>query len=139
MSHYEMAVLLSPDLSDKNVQKFAEEARKLLEKHGAIEIGDEKIERRSLAYPLKKKTEGFYIFTSFVGPATIPEAVRTELLHREDLLRLAFIRKSTRQVKAEKAKEVKAKQSAEAAKSQAESPEPESQNPAEPAKEGKNG
>ncbi len=93
MEHYEVAMLLSPDFSDKDVERFAQETKEMLSKFGATDIGEEKIERRAFAYPVKKHNEGFYVFIGFNGPPNLPGEVRTELRHREGLLRLAFIRK----------------------------------------------
>ncbi len=93
MTHYEAAFLLSPNLSDKDVEKFVGETKALLEKHGAVELLEAKVERRTLAYPVKKHTEGFYVFIEFDGPETLPENVRVELRHHEDLMRIAFVHK----------------------------------------------
>ena len=101
MNNYEIAALLTPDLSERDVQKFIRELKGLLEKHGATEIGQEKVERRPLAYQVKKHTEGYYIFIDFTAPATAPQDIRNEFRHREELLRLAFIRKPLPQTKPE--------------------------------------
>ena len=93
MNHYETAFLLSPDLGDKDVEKFAREARDFLTGNGATEVAEPRIERRALAYPLKKHTEGHYVFVSFTGPAALPEQLRVEFRHREEVLRQASVRK----------------------------------------------
>lgn len=108
MNHYETAMLLSPALSDKDVNKFVQEARELLTKHGAAELAPEKTERRPLAYPVKKHTEGTYVFINFDGPPTLPAEMKSELRHRDELLRLAFIRKPERALKAEAEAEARA-------------------------------
>jgi small subunit ribosomal protein S6 len=93
LQHYEAAMLLSPNLSDKDVEKFVQETRELLAKYGATEMGEEKVERRAFAYEVKKHNEGFYVFVDFNAPPDLPAQVKVELRHREELLRLAFIRK----------------------------------------------
>jgi small subunit ribosomal protein S6 len=108
LNHYETAMLLSPALSDKDVNKFVQEARELLTKHGAAELAPEKTERRPLAYPVKKHTEGTYVFINFDGPPTLPAEMKGELRHRDELLRLAFIRKPERALKAEAEAEARA-------------------------------
>ncbi len=108
MNHYETAMLLNPALSDKDVSKFVQEARELLTKHGAAELAPEKTERRPLAYPVKKHTEGTYVFINFDGPPSLPAEMRSELRHRDELLRLAFIRKPERALKAEAEAEARA-------------------------------
>lgn len=93
MNHYEAAMLLNPGLSDKDVDKFVAEMRDLLATKEAVEIDDGRVERRNLAYPVKKNTEGYYVFINFDAPPTLPDAMKLELKHREELLRLAFIRR----------------------------------------------
>ena len=93
MNHYEAAVLLTPAMSDKDVAKFVQETTELLQKHGASDVAEAKVDRRPLAYPVKKHTEGFYVFIHFDAPGTLPALMRTEYRHHEGILRLAFIRK----------------------------------------------
>jgi small subunit ribosomal protein S6 len=93
LNHYEAAMLLKPGLSDKDVEKFIAEMRELLGAKEAVEIDEGRVERRNLAYPVKKNTEGYYVFIQFDAPPTLPDAMKLELKHREELLRLAFIRR----------------------------------------------
>ena len=93
MNHYEVATLLTPDLTEKDIQVYIEEMKGLLQQHGAVDIDEPKTGRRTLAYPVRKHTEGQYVFIQFDSPATLPEVIRTELKHREGILRLAFIRR----------------------------------------------
>ncbi len=93
MNHYEAAMLLNPGMSDKDVEKFVAEMHDLLAAKEAVEIDDGRVERRHLAYPVKKNTEGYYVFIQFDAPPTLPDAMKLELKHREELLRLAFIRR----------------------------------------------
>jgi small subunit ribosomal protein S6 len=93
LNHYEVATLLTPDLTEKDIQVYIEEMRSLLQQHGAVDIDEPKTGRRTLAYPVRKHTEGQYVFIQFDSPATLPEVIRTELKHREGILRLAFIRR----------------------------------------------
>lgn len=93
MNYYEAAILLRPTLSDQDVQKLVDETKGMLQKHGATGVVHERVERRALAYPVKKHNEGYYVFIEFAGPATVPASIRSEFLHREELLRLAFVRR----------------------------------------------
>jgi len=86
-------MIIDPNLSEKDVQKIAQDTRDLLANSGATAIADERIERRALAYPVKKHKEGTYLFIDFTGPADAPQKVRYELRHREGLLRMAFVTK----------------------------------------------
>jgi small subunit ribosomal protein S6 len=90
---YEVAMLVHPSLSEKDVQKVAQEAKDLLVQFGASAVSDERIERRALAYPVQKQNEANYIYIYFTGPTSLPDKVRYELRHREGLIRMAFVRK----------------------------------------------
>lgn len=92
---YEVAMILNPNLSDKDVQKIAQEIKDLLVRFGASAVSDERVERRALAYPVKKQSEAIYCYIYFTGQGTIPEQVRYEVRHREGLMRMAFVRKPT--------------------------------------------
>jgi ribosomal protein S6 len=90
---YEVAMIVNPGMSEKDVQKLAQEVKDLLVASGASAVSDERVERRALSYPVKKQTEAIYCYVYFTGPTTIPEKVRYELRHREGLMRMAFVRK----------------------------------------------
>lgn len=91
MSSYELAMIVSPDLSEKDVQKLAQDSKELLVVSGATAVSDEQIERRALAYPIKKHNEANYVYVNFSGPPTVPEKFRYEMRHREGLIRMAFV------------------------------------------------
>ena len=91
MNSYELAMILSPTLSEKDAQKVAEEAKELLLANGGSAISEPQFERRAFAYPVKKHNEGTFAFINFNGPATVPSKIRFEMRHREGLLRMAFV------------------------------------------------
>jgi ribosomal protein S6 len=91
LNSYELAMIVSPDLAEKEVQKLAQDSKDLLAASGATAVADEQIERRALAYPIKKHNEASYVYINFSGPASIPEKFRYEMRHREGLMRMAFV------------------------------------------------
>lgn len=91
MNSYELAMIVSPDLAEKDVQKLAQDSKDLLAASGATTISDEQVERRALAYPIKKHNEANYVYINFSGPPTVPEKFRYEMRHREGLMRMAFV------------------------------------------------
>ena len=93
MNSYEIAMIVDPNMAEKDVQKLAQETKDLLVKHGAVAIADERIERRALGYPIQRHNEANYIFINFTGPTTVPDKIRIEMKHREGLMRMAFIAK----------------------------------------------
>jgi small subunit ribosomal protein S6 len=93
LNSYELVMLLDPNLPDRDVQKITEEARELLSANGADVVAEGRVERRALAYPVKKHREAVYSFVGFAGPAPLPQKVKFEMRHREGLLRMAFVRR----------------------------------------------
>ncbi|MCX6841409.1 MAG: 30S ribosomal protein S6 [candidate division WOR-3 bacterium] len=91
MNSYELAMIVSPDLGEKDVQKLAQDTKELLAASGATAVSDEQVERRALAYPIKKHNEANYVYVNFSGPPSIPEKFRFEMRHREGLMRMAFV------------------------------------------------
>jgi len=91
LNNYELAMIVNPDLSEKDVQKLAQDSKELLAASGATAVSDEQTERRTLAYPIKKHNEANYVYINFSGPPTIPEKFRFEMRHREGLMRMAFV------------------------------------------------
>jgi small subunit ribosomal protein S6 len=92
LNNYELTVILNPNLSEGDVEKIGRELSALLTSHGATTIFNIRTERRALAYSIRKYREGTYLFIDFQAPPTLPEKVRRDLLHREEILRLAFFR-----------------------------------------------
>lgn len=103
MNNYELAMIVNPDLSEKDVQKLAQDSKELLAASGATAVSDEQTERRTLAYPIKKHNEANYVYINFSGPPTIPEKFRFEMRHREGLMRMAFVCKPVPKVPLEAA------------------------------------
>lgn len=92
LNNYELTIILDPNFSEKDVSQVTQELTGLLNNLGALVISDIRSERRTFAYPIRKHREGTYLFIRFQGPPALPEKVRKELMHREEILRLAFFR-----------------------------------------------
>ncbi len=92
MNHYEIALVINPDVPEKEVEKIAQETRDLLAGMQAA-VASTKVERRSLAYPIKRWTEAYYVFIECDAPGSMPQAIRHELRHREGLIRMGFVNK----------------------------------------------
>ena len=91
MNSYELAMIVSSDLAEKDVQKLSQDSKELLAASGATAVSDEQVERRALAYPKKKHNEANYVYINFSGSPTTPEKFRYEMRHREGLMRMAFV------------------------------------------------
>ena len=64
MNHYETVFILTPVLSEAQMKEAVEKFTKVLTDNGATIVNEEIWGLRKLAYPIQKKSTGFY---SFVG------------------------------------------------------------------------
>jgi small subunit ribosomal protein S6 len=92
VNNYELTLIVDPNLSEKDGARLQEELVNLLKSHGAERFYDIRSERRALAYPIRKQREAIYYFITFLGPAALPEKVRQDLMHREEIFRISFFR-----------------------------------------------
>ena len=82
MNQYESMLLLTPVLSDEQLREAVDRYRTLLKDNGCEVINDESWGLRKLAYPIQKKSTGFYqLFEFKADPAFIDQL---ELTYRRD-------------------------------------------------------
>lgn len=60
MNHYETVFILTPVLSDVQMKEAVEKFKTILTEQGAVIVNEENWGLRKLAYPIQKKTTGFY-------------------------------------------------------------------------------
>ena len=97
MREYEVTIILKPDLEDEAQAQLIERLEGWLT-HGDGEAAKPKQDhwgRRSLAYPIDKITEGYYIlFEASLDPTRIGEVERN-IIFAEDVLRHLVVRKDS--------------------------------------------
>ena len=82
MNQYESMFILTPVLSDEQLREAVDRYRTLLKDNGCEVINDESWGLRKLAYPIQKKSTGFYqLFEFKADPAFIDQL---ELTYRRD-------------------------------------------------------
>ncbi len=64
---YEVMYIASPETSDDTIVKLNDAIVKLVEKEGGNVVRTDDWGRRKLAYPIKKKTEGYYVLFEIEG------------------------------------------------------------------------
>jgi small subunit ribosomal protein S6 len=90
---YELAVVISPDITDEEAPDAYERVRQMVTSRGGEVINEDVWGRKKLAYPIGKHLEGNYVFTDIKLP---PERVRdleSGLQISEEVLRHMLIRK----------------------------------------------
>ena len=82
MNQYETVFILTPVLSDEQMKEAVEKFKGVLTKAGAEIINEENWGLKKLAYPIDKKTTGFYELIEFNAA---PETIKTlEIAYRRD-------------------------------------------------------
>ena len=92
MNHYETVFILTPVLSDQQMNEAVEKFEKVLTDNGASIVNEEIWGLRKLAYPIQKKSTGFYSFVEFDGDSTIVKKIETAFRRDERVLRFLVFR-----------------------------------------------
>ena len=84
--------ILTTQISDEEKKACVETVETLLTQNGATEVSTEIMGERKLAYPIKKKENGYYVLTSFVMDATKLPNVETKLNITENILKYMIVK-----------------------------------------------
>ncbi|MDP4269061.1 MAG: 30S ribosomal protein S6 [Bacteroidota bacterium] len=89
MNHYETVFILTPVLSDVQMKEAVEKFKGILAAEGAEIVNEENWGLKKLAYPIQKKSTGFYQLIEFKSsPATI---AKLEVNYRRDERVIRFL------------------------------------------------
>jgi small subunit ribosomal protein S6 len=92
MNKYELAVIVSVNLTDELLKEEIEKIHGIISRFGGtIEKVDDWGKRR-LAYEINKQTEGFYSFITFTSEGDAPAKMEDRLRIMENVLRFLVIR-----------------------------------------------
>lgn len=92
---YEACFLFRPELTDEDLEKEVQFVETAITKSGGEIVKKELWGRRSLTYPIAKKTEAvFYLFYFQAPPGTVSE-LKAALRNRETLLRHMVLARKT--------------------------------------------
>lgn len=91
MPLYELGLIMSPDLESEERDAFVAELRALLGAQGATIVKEDVWGKRNLAYEIKHKREGFYLFWQFEGPGSAITALEYRLRLSDQVLRFLTI------------------------------------------------
>ncbi len=92
VNHYEAAFILTPVLSDAQMKEAVEKFKELLVAEGATIENEEFWGLRKLAYPIEKKSTGFYVLLQFSGDPTLVEKLETGFRRDERVIRFLVFR-----------------------------------------------
>ena len=89
MNQYETVFILTPVLSDVQMKEAVDKFKALLQSEGAEIINEENWGLKKLAYPIQKKSTGFYQLIEFKAEPTVIE--KLELNYRRDERIIRFL------------------------------------------------
>ena len=91
MQQYESVIILTPLLSDEAAKETIEKFKSILAEGGAEIVAEDNWGLRKLAYPIQKKTTGFYHLTEFKAPGELIKKLELEYKRDERVMRFLTI------------------------------------------------
>jgi small subunit ribosomal protein S6 len=87
MKNYETVFILNPVLSEEQAKDTVEKFVKVLKKGNATILNQESWGLKKLAYPINKKSTGFYNLLEFAADTTLINTLETEYRRDESVMR----------------------------------------------------
>jgi small subunit ribosomal protein S6 len=87
MKNYETVFILNPVLSDEQAKDTVEKFVKVLKKGNANILNQESWGLKKLAYPINKKSTGFYNLIEFAAETSLINTLETEYRRDESVMR----------------------------------------------------
>src|ERR1700761_44378 len=91
MQQYEIVIVLTPLLSEETAKEANAKFSKILTDGGAEIVQEDNWGLKKLAYPIQKKTTGYYHLTEFKAPGELINKLEVELRRDERVLRFLTI------------------------------------------------
>ena len=92
LNHYEAVFILTPVLSDVQMKEAVDKFKAVLTDNGGIITNEENWGMRKLAYPIQKKSTGFYALLQFDVEPTVIATLETQFRRDERVLRFLTFR-----------------------------------------------
>ena len=92
MTNYEIMFILSTQLTDEEKKANVEKVEEVLANAGATEVKTEIMGDRKLAYPIKKKENGYYVLTKFAMDGTRLPEVESKLNISEYFMKYMIVK-----------------------------------------------
>lgn len=91
MQQYESVIILTPLLSEEAAKETIAKFKSILTEGGAEIIAEDNWGLRKLAYPIQKKTTGFYYLTEFKAPGELISNLELQYKRDERVMRFLTI------------------------------------------------
>ncbi len=91
MNQYETVFILTPVLSEEQMKEAVKKYQKFLKDNGAEIILEDNWGLRKLAYPIKKRTTGFYYIFEYKTEGSLISKLEVEFKRDERILRFLTV------------------------------------------------
>ncbi|MBP1531695.1 MAG: 30S ribosomal protein S6 [Bacteroidaceae bacterium] len=92
MNQYETVFILTPVLSDDQMKETVNKFKGLLVDNGAEMLNEELWGLKKLAYPIQKKSTGFYVLFEFKAEPTLIKKLETQFRRDEKVIRFQTVK-----------------------------------------------
>ena len=92
MNHYETVFIATPVLCDVQTKELFGKFQGVITENGGQIVSSEDWGLRKLAYPIQKKTTGFYYLIEFEGEGDLIEKLETQYRRDERVIRFLTFR-----------------------------------------------
>ncbi len=92
MNQYETVFILTPVLSDEQMKEAVKKYEDHLTKNGAVIVHREDWGLRKLAYPIQKKSTGFYHLFEYTNDGSVIADLEVQLKRDERVLRFLTVK-----------------------------------------------
>ena len=92
MNQYETVFILTPVLSDQQMKEAVEKFKGILTAQGAEIINEESWGLKKMAYPIEKKSTGFYQLIEFKAEPTVVDKLETGFRRDERVIRFLTVK-----------------------------------------------
>ena len=92
LNQYEVVFVMTPVLSEEQMMDTVTKFKKILTDNGSEIVFENNWGLRKLAYPIQKKTTGFYYLIEFKAEGSVIAKLETEFKRDERVMRFLTIR-----------------------------------------------
>ena len=112
MNQYETVFIVTPVLSDEQMKEAVKKYQDYLAENGAEIVHEEHWGMRKLAYPIQKKSTGFYHLVEYKAEGSLIADFETQLKRDERIIRFLTVKLDKHAVAYNEKKRKKAKDAA---------------------------
>lgn len=95
MKHYETGVIIAPSLSDEEIEAQIRQMTELITSMKGHLLREERWGKRKLAYPIKKFTDGYYLFLDYEAEPEVAAELARRFRQSDLILRYMTVKKGT--------------------------------------------